>query len=156
MDKILSWRYPPPYDFYNPPADGPREHYVFEFMRPEFNFHAVLEPSGALAGFCSFGEDGQVPGGNYRADALDIGLGMRPNLTGRGNGVAFVGAILGFAENNFDPVLLRMTVACFNKRALRLYKKFGFIVSDEFKDSNFRVDYQVLIKPPERKTGHTP
>ena len=52
---------------------------------------------------CSFGIDAQVPGGDYSAQALDVGLGLRPDHTGQGLGVTFLGAILAFAQERYSP-----------------------------------------------------
>lgn len=143
---ILSWRYPSPYDFYNPPVDDHQEHYVKQFMNPEFNFHAVLDACGTMVGFCSFGIDGQVPGGDYSDEALDIGVGMRPEFTGQGKGAAFFGAVLSHALGTLGPERLRLTVAKFNQRALKLYANFGFEVNDEFVEQPYAVPYSILVR----------
>ncbi len=140
---ILSWQYPPPYDFYNPPSQS--ESYIREFLNPVLQFHAVLDAEDRLVGFCSFGIDGQVPGGNYNSPALDIGLGMKPSFTDQGRGDAFFRAILDYARNQFDADRVRLTVATFNERALRLYRKFGFVVQSRFTDRRNHVDYIVLV-----------
>lgn len=57
---------------------------------------------------------------------MDIGLGMRPDLTGQGTGYTFVSSILKFAQSQFKAKLFRLTVAQFNKRAIAVYKKLGF------------------------------
>ena len=143
---ILSWRYPSPYDFYNPPIDDHQEHYVRQFLNPDFSFHAVLDAGGTMAGFCSFGSDGQVPGGDYSDEALDIGVGMRPELTGQGKGAAFFGAILGYALGTLSAEQIRLTVAKFNQRALKLYENFGFEVNDEFLEHPYAVPYSILVR----------
>jgi ribosomal-protein-alanine N-acetyltransferase len=82
---ILDWHYPAPYDVYNfKPAQ--RQTDLDSLLNPQNNFSVILNEDGDLEGFCSFGPDGQVPGGNYREPALDIGLGIRPDLTGQSNG----------------------------------------------------------------------
>ena len=63
-----AWRYDPPYDFYD--GDG------LPVKNPEF-FFAVRDDEGALIGFYFF---------ELRDDALFYGLGLRPDLTGRGLG----------------------------------------------------------------------
>ena len=143
---ILSWEYPFPYDFYNTSFDNYQEHYVRQFVDPELKFHAVLDSYGTMIGFCSFGADGQVPGGNYSDEGLDIGLGMRPELTGQGNGAAFFGAILDYALSTFRPKFLRLTVAKFNLRALKLYQNFGFEVQGEFSAQLNGVPYRILVR----------
>ena len=141
---ILSWKYPAPYDFYDSPEDNRGVHYVKQFLNPELRFHAVVDPSENLVGFCSYGLDGQVPGGNYRADALDIGLGMIPELTGQGKCADFFEAVLRYGMNTLNPERVRLTVAKFNQRALKLYENFGFAVDDEFFDCLHEVPYTIL------------
>ncbi len=144
--EILTWRYPPPYDFYNPPQVKVEDDYIREFVNPEYQFHAILDEDSRLIGFCSYGVDGQVPGGDYEQEALDIGLGMKPELTGKGLGDPFFAAILRFAMHKFNPPQIRITVANFNKRALRLYEKSGFTKRCEFRDNVMEVPYTILIK----------
>ncbi len=143
---ILGWRYLPPYDFYDPPSEGPQEYFVRQFLRPELRFHAVLDDSGRLVGFCSFGLDGQVPGGCYTDDALDIGLGLRPELTGCGFGFRFVRSIVDHGIMLLSPERLRMTVATFNERAIHLYGKFGFVYESSFVDPDQSMKYDILVR----------
>lgn len=147
--EILTWKYPPPYDFYNPPQDDRGASYVKQFINPELQFHAVIDQGENLIGYCSYGLDGQVPGGNYRDDALDIGIGMRPEFTGQGNGAEFFDAVLLHAMNTLNPEKVRLTVAKFNQRALKLYENFGFTVDDEFFDSSSKVAFSILTRVSE-------
>jgi ribosomal-protein-alanine N-acetyltransferase len=143
--QILRWRYQPPYDFYNSPDTGVIEQqYIEQFLDPTYAFHAIIDGQKLLAGFCSFGMDGQVHGGDYTDPALDIGLGMRPDLTGQGQGVAFFTSILTFRQSHFYATRLRLTVAQFNRRALALYKQFGFQETTEFTDPMHAIAYTVL------------
>lgn len=143
---ILDWRYPAPYDFYDAPQVADAAEYVSQFLDPSLAFHAVLGNDGEFVGFCSFGRDGQVPGGDYATEALDIGLGMRPELTGRGLGKGFFESILRFAAGNFGAGRYRVTVANFNERALRLYHGFGFEKCAEFEDPGCCVAYSILMR----------
>lgn len=145
--QILEWRYDAPYDFYNPPQERLNdEQYVREFLNPELRFHAVLDDDNRFVGFCSFGLDGQVPGGDYKRPALDIGVGMEPQYTGRGLGSAFFGSILKHVTTSIGASVARVTVADFNKRAIRLYRKFGFVKQSRFRHTGNRIDYTILIK----------
>ncbi len=144
--EILTWRYPPPYNFYNPPEVQVAEDYVLEFINPAYQFHAILDDNSRFIGFCSFGIDGQVPGGDYSLEALDIGLGMTPELTGYGLGDQFLNAILSHAVIHYNPAVIRMTVANFNKRALHLYEKSGFTRQQEFEDDMLKITYTILVK----------
>lgn len=145
--KILGWKYEAPYDFYNPPLERTSdEDYIKEFLNPELRFHAVLDEDQRFIGFCSFGLDGQVPGGDYEVSALDIGVGMEPQFTGKGLGTVFFRSILEHARLSMNPPSVRVTVADFNKRALRLYRKFGFIEQSCFRDLARPVSYVILLK----------
>lgn len=122
---ITSWRYDPPYDLYNleHPPDADDIAYFLDFQNA---FHIITDDNGTILAFCSFGADGQVPGGDYSAPALDIGMGVRPDLTGQGNGVNFACAVSDFARQTYDPPALRVTIADFNRRARRVWEKTGF------------------------------
>ncbi len=115
---IQAWTYEAPYDFYNqdPSAEG-----LDELM----TYHAIHDDEG-LFGFYCLGPYAQVPNPTYAYDAihLDIGLGMRPDRTGKGQGRSFVETVLGAAEREEKP--LRLTVAAFNERAIHLYEQVGF------------------------------
>ncbi len=133
---FVLWRYESPYDVYNVIDDPTNREKINEqidyFLDPTVNCHVITNPNGDLLGFITFGADGQVPGGDYSAEALDIGMGIRPELTGQGQGHAFISAAIEFAFNAYQPTMLRTTVATFNKRAQRLCLRAGFTIVDEF------------------------
>jgi ribosomal-protein-alanine N-acetyltransferase len=137
---IFRWRYPVPYDFYDPPDSVDPA----LFLDPDVQFHSLLDSNLAFIGFCSFGPDGQVSGGDYSVPALDIGLGMKPSLTGQGHGDAFFKVILNFAIKSYECDLIRLTVADFNQRAMILYKKVGFKERQNFINPNNAMPYTVL------------
>jgi ribosomal-protein-alanine N-acetyltransferase len=122
---ILQWRYEAPYSIYNPDPENLDED-LKGFLDPRYAYHSIVTEQGELVGYCCFGLDAQVPGGDYTEDALDVGAGLRPDLTGRGLGPSFLNAILDFAGEKFEPVAFRATVAAFNRRALRAWEKLGF------------------------------
>ena len=123
--KLLSWRYDPPYDIYNLGPDAGEEVMQF-FLDPQNAYYSIVDEQNELVAFCCFGADAQVPGGDYSADALDIGMGVRPDLTGQSRGDTYAGAVLDFARRTFAPPAFRVTVADFNRRALRVWEKAGF------------------------------
>jgi ribosomal-protein-alanine N-acetyltransferase len=122
---IVRWRYEPPYDMYNQ-GPGDAQETVQAFLDPRYHYFCISGDQGELVAFCCFGPDAQVPGGDYDGRALDIGLGVRPDLTGRGQGLAYVQAVLDFARATFAPSALRVTVAEFNRRALWVWERAGF------------------------------
>ena len=129
--EICTWEYQPPYDIYsqnNPPS--PED--VEAMLNPQYGYHAIRDEDGGLVAFCSFGEDARVAGGSYAEDALDIGIGVRPDLTGHGMGKDFTAAVLTFAEQRFAPETLRVTIAAFNKRAQQVCINAGFEQTNSF------------------------
>lgn len=140
--QILTWRYEPPYDLYNmgKGTADPIEltEAIDYFSQPAYYFRAVLrQPTAELAAFCSFGQDGQVAGGDYSLEAVDIGMGVHPKLTGRGLGAIFAGLAIDFALKTFDPPRLRVTIAEFNRRAQKVWERHNFVPVQRFR-SNLR------------------
>jgi RimJ/RimL family protein N-acetyltransferase len=122
---MAAWRYDAPYELYSlQPED------VDELLDPAMDYVAVDDEDGELAGFFCFGSSARVPGGEgaglYVDEALDIGLGLRPDLTGRGFGATFVDAGVAHAVKRRQPVAVRLSVATFNQRAIRVYERVGF------------------------------
>jgi RimJ/RimL family protein N-acetyltransferase len=106
--ELATWRYEPPYDFY----DGDQE----EPLNPE-RFFLVRDDAGAIIAFYYF---------EPNDDILDYGLGLRPDLVGRGLGLGFFRAGLEFGRERYEPRLIRLHVAAFNERAIRVYERAGF------------------------------
>lgn len=111
------WHYPGPCSFYDMEQD-PED--LEEFLNPESwpgRTYAVLNERGELVGFFTLKEEGNT---------VEIGLGLRPDLTGKGMGLAFVRAGLDFARRHFSPQRFSLAVATFNQRAIRVYERAGF------------------------------
>lgn len=140
--EVAVWHYDPPFDFYDMSAD---EEGIDEHLDPERlkNYYAALSGNGELVGFLSFGEEARVAGGDYKGDALDVGLGLRPDLTGKGLGLGFVMAGLEFAKKRFTPEEFRLSVAKFNERAIRTYERAGFRRGEVFTRGGG--DYEFLM-----------
>lgn len=141
--EILSWRYDPPYDFYNNEHDAES---IKEFL--EDSNSVIVNDNGELIGFYCAGSSAQVPLGTkvgaYREDIIDIGLGMAPTLTGKGNGFTFFSFVVEALYKTYGNVPVRLTVATFNQRAIQLYKKFGFVKEIEF--STGSAEFQTMRK----------
>ena len=114
---ITSWRYEARYATYD----------VTGGVSPGLGYFAV-EHGGRLVGYCCFGAEARVPGVDEEPGTLDVGYGMRPELTGRGLGRSFVGSILAFGVKRFGPRQLRMLVLRWNERSRRTAERNGFAV----------------------------
>ena len=126
---IHGWHYPAPYDIYNFHVDDYQADLAY--LTDTGNaFFAILNQYGELEGYCSFGADGQVPGGDYSKHALDIGMGIRPDLIGQGNGKHYAMAVARYGVQHYranrHTNLLRVTIAEFNQRAQRVWRSLDF------------------------------
>ena len=110
LDAIATWCYPPPYDFYDGDAEPVRN--------PE-RYFAARDDDGDLVGFYYFEE---------KPPDLDYGLGLRPDLVGRGLGLEFFRRGLEVAQERYAPRRLYLHVAEFNERARIVYERAGFVV----------------------------
>ena len=111
------WKYGGEYAFYDMTADP--EDYE-EIVTPKLRgdrYFSVFE-KGALIGFFCVEQEGVD---------VEIGLGLRPDLTGRGKGTAFLAEILRFVRENYKFEKIRMDVASFNRRAIKVYERAGFV-----------------------------
>lgn len=120
---VAAWRYPGPYAFYNTSIVS---------LGIVALLQSLLSASGALT-YCSvFGErEGRdelvgIFSFTRRAQSLEVGLGLRPDLTGQGIGLEFMEAGLAYARAHFRPQRFLLRVATFNKRAIRVYERAGF------------------------------
>jgi ribosomal-protein-alanine N-acetyltransferase len=126
---ILGWTYDEPYDLYN---NEPTPETVNEMLAD--SYFAVFDTGKGLVGFFCVGSTAQVPNDfyPYSQNFIDIGIGMRPELTGQGYGASFFTVVLSYINKTFGNLPKRLTVAKFNHRAIRLYEKFGFSQEVEF------------------------
>ena len=131
---IANWHYEGIYAFYDMDQD---EQDLEELLSPERwtdHYHAVLYEDRLAGFFCFEKED----------DAVVIGLGLRPDCTGKGLGQAFVEAGLEFARQKYNPAEFRLSVATFNQRAIRLYEKIGFEPTGTFMNETNGGQYEFL------------
>ena len=128
---VVSWRYDGPYAFYDTAADP---EFAAEFADASLwrlrgleadrdVLLAVKDARDALAGFFSF---------KGRPDLCVIGLGLAPELTGRSLGPGFVRAGLVFARGQWHVSRFHLEVVAFNRRALRVYRRLGFVPVGRF------------------------
>lgn len=132
-NKISKWIYQEPYSIYS--NDG-SDDCVRELLDGNY-FYATDEENNLLGYYC-FNESAQVPAGKQFGvyddkDFIDIGLGIRPDLCGQGYGFDFLMDGLEFVRNELNAKWFRLTVATFNKRAIKLYERIGFKKANSFK-----------------------
>lgn len=130
------WKYDGEYAFYDMTADvEDYEEFVDEDLRNRNDHYEVWENDRLIGFFCVVKED----------RSIEIGLGMRPDMCGKGMGRRFVGRIVEFIEEHYRFDRLVMSVASFNQRAIKVYRSCGFRDRETVeRDSNGGV-YEFLI-----------
>ena len=131
---ISGWRYAAPYDVYA--EDLPKE--------PPELYRALVDMDGTLCGFFCWGEAAQTAAGadlvKAHSDWLDFGIGLRPDLTGKGMGLWACQAALGWLRGRFHPPAFRLSVYDWNERAQRVYGRLGFV------PLTVRGDFLVMVR----------
>ncbi|WP_442600676.1 GNAT family N-acetyltransferase [Paenibacillus sp. KN14-4R] len=142
---ISNWAYPEPYTMYS--MDGSEES-ISEFMNGKFYY--VLNLDHELIGYICTGVSARVPGGYavgiYGTDQyLDIGLGLKPEVTGSGLGAAFLTSGLEFLNKQFNLTDFQLVVAVFNERAIKVYERVGFKQGIIFKSKVREQDVDFVV-----------
>jgi len=118
------WKYEDIYSFYDMTAN---EEDLIDFLDlKQWNYiFAVLNQSKELIGFYSF---------SFDYDVMWIGFGLNPEYTGKGHGSDFVmsGIKFGIKHYGYDGHYIMLSVAKFNERAIKTYKKIGFEIVEEY------------------------
>lgn len=144
-EEVLSrWWYEGAYAFYNPEKPYQAEH---PDQAAGEDLFVWLGPDGEVLGHISYGPDGRIPtveGYAYPEDALDIGLGLRPDLCGRGLGAAYVAECLRFGQEHYGTKRFRLSVVSFNERAVKCYQKAGFSIEREVTHSVLHNKFYIM------------
>lgn len=113
--EYFSWQYEPPYDFYNI-APGLWE--LNAMLRPApGDFYYAVHSGGKMAGYFEL---------HCRGNTAEIGIVLRPDLTEKGHGRAFLACVLAQVLRCCRPEEFALYVAAWNRRAWRLYQAAGF------------------------------
>ena len=132
--EFLKWKYDPPYENYNYSSEHFERDLAYH-LDPANNLYS-MRIDGELVGYCSFGRDAQVPGGDYSEDALDIGMMIKPELTSQGFGRRFVANVIQQAITKYNPKKLRVTILETNQRAMKVWEKNAFHKTQSFESKH--------------------
>ncbi|GEN94896.1 GNAT family N-acetyltransferase [Pediococcus ethanolidurans] len=114
------WRYNDEYAFYNMNEDPEDyEEIISPNLRADHYFQVTTD-NNQLVGFFA------LDSGN-NSEQVEVGLGLRPDETGKGKGLEFLQLILKFIKNNYSFSEVALDVAEFNVRAQKVYAKAGFM-----------------------------
>ncbi|HEX8036439.1 MAG TPA: GNAT family protein [Ktedonobacterales bacterium] len=139
---ISRWHYDGPYAFYDMSLlvllGVVAVQWVLRSIRQLEFYGAYAERGGReqLIGVFSFLRHGNT---------IEIGLGLRPDLTGQGIGLPFVLAGLEYARTHSAPKRFQLIVAAFNTRAIRVYERAGFTPVRTFTDYHRGRPYAAIL-----------
>lgn len=88
-EEINAWKYEKPYSLYSFSGSDEALHELLDGT-----YYGYCNEQGELIGYFCCGENARVPGGREAKlytgkHVVDIGLGMKPVLTGKGMGISF-------------------------------------------------------------------
>ena len=138
--EVMAWRYDGPFAVYTSGAESEAERAeelagYLDRRSPHYAARVAgerAEAPGPVVGFFCYGSGAEVvdvPAEPrlYSPDgSITIGLGLRPDLTGKGLGVAFTRAGMDFCRERYAPRGLRLFVLAWNIRAITVYERVGF------------------------------
>jgi len=138
---ISRWKYDDIYSFY----DQDESHIAGLMDGTHF---VCIDEDGTLIGYYCFGAEARIPtveSDVYDENYLDIGLGMRPDLCGQGYGLSFLSDGLNYGKKLYGTDKYRLSVATFNKRAIKLYDNAGFEAWREVTNSYYNTKFLVML-----------
>lgn len=126
VEIAYEWKYDGDYSFYDMTAD---QEDLEEFLESDRSGYYIVRREEELLGYFCFKQSG--------TGEVEIGLGMKPELTGKGLGLAFFKEGIKFALQQYQTADLFLSVAAFNQRAIKVYQKAGFVPVKTFmQDTN--------------------
>ncbi|RED53180.1 GNAT family N-acetyltransferase [Cohnella lupini] len=125
--EICDWRYPAPYELFKWPSwesmmKDSRE-FADERIRREQYMAARNGHDGQLVGYVQL----------FPMDrTLRIGMGLRPDCCDRGWGRLLTELVVQEARRREPGMEIDLEVEKWNRRAIKVYEKAGFVVADEY------------------------
>jgi [ribosomal protein S18]-alanine N-acetyltransferase len=142
VDSILGWRYRGEYSAYDLDA-GDRATLV-----DAGNGYLVVRCGAELIGFICLGSEARVSGMTQDRSVVDLGVGIRPDLTGRGESRRLMPAILTALDRRLGVVTFCAVIEAWNHRAQRAAAHAGFRVAGTHENS--AGEWVLLVRPPAR------
>lgn len=135
--EVAAWHYESPWSVYD--GDGTPLDIA--------GYWAVVDGDDQFVGYYCTGPEARLPGLAGQSGTLDLGVGMRPDLVGAGNGREFAKAVMGHSSQTYQPERVRAVVKSWNERSLRLAASMGFEVAGTHTcvQADQAVTYTVLV-----------
>ena len=103
---------------------------ALEAPEPDEGYWAVVDSNDHLLGFCCLGAAARVPGQPDDEWVLDVAIGIRPQLAGRGWGGDLGRAAVAYARSVALDRRVRTTVPDWNDLGQRAARQAGFVRQD--------------------------
>ena len=141
---VAGWAYPPPHDLYD---CDPGNTAPFTTRGPDGEgYYPAVDDDGRLVAFAVVGAEARVRGQDPADGVVDVGMGVRPDLTGRGLGSTLLPQVVALAVEVTGATAARVAVAAFNERSLALCRSAGFRDVREFPGPGGRT-FVELVRP---------
>lgn len=138
---INNWHYDNVYSFYDMKADQDDLKIFTDKANWKNVIFAVLNKNDELIAWSSFYLENEV---------VWLALGLKPELTGKGFGEEFVSDCIRFIKSNshLNRKTIKLEVAFFNRRAIKVYERVGFVESDRIVKSTHigKIDFLQMTK----------
>jgi [ribosomal protein S18]-alanine N-acetyltransferase len=134
--RIAAWRYGGPWATYDLASSD-----TIEDELPLYT--AIVDSHDVLHAFSCVDSAARVPGLEPDPRFLDVGIGLDPELVGKGRGSEFGRLVMRNLEIEDPAQRFRAVVQSWNERSLRLGRRLGFTVAGTH--STDGTEYAILV-----------
>lgn len=122
-ESIAAWHYAPPYSFYDAAAN---EEDLTELLNERHNRYYTAFVDQAIVGFFHY---------ETKGTGMEINLGLHPDRCSHGWGCDFLHSIEAFLLDRFHPQFFQLSVAAFNQRAIKVYRRCGYTITASYRQA---------------------
>lgn len=141
---VAAWAYPPPFDLYDGDPGNPG--LVVPRGPQGDGYYPAVDDDGRVVAFAVVGVEARVRGQEPAEGVVDVGMGVRPDVTSSGLGTALVEQVVHLALELGATTAVRAAVAAFNERSLALCRSAGFRPVRDFEGPGGRT-FVELVRP---------
>ena len=123
MMQLQTWRYDGVMARYTFSSDPFEQQWV---CRPKSGYWQVRNSTNDLVGFAVIGSSAQTAGIAYPLEAVDLLVGLRPDLIGQKQGYSLVRDVVAHAQAIQPNKRLRVSIPSWHLAALAVWQRAGF------------------------------
>jgi len=129
------WKYDGVYSFYDTTADAEDYSELFDAKKRGDRYFSCYSDNELVGYYCI-----EI----LEENKIELGLGLNPEHTGKGLGLSFVNAVMNYIVSMYGSNDFFLSVALFNERAIKVYKKAGFTEIGVFIQNTNGGDHEFL------------